>query len=103
MFTPRKPHPMGNEYCTMCCGLSGAMCGIELVEGKDSPRQRPAPEFSSHAKTTGFLLRLCKPFFSTGKVVILDSGFCMLKGLIALVQHGVHALALIKKQRYWPV
>ena len=35
MFVPRKPHPMGNEYHSMCCGLSGIMNSIELVEGKD--------------------------------------------------------------------
>ena len=41
MFVPRKPHPIGNEYHSMCCcGLSGVMySSIELVEGKDRPRQ----------------------------------------------------------------
>jgi Transposase IS4 len=40
MFVPRKPHPMGNEYHSFCCGLRGIMWGIELVEGKDAPPQR---------------------------------------------------------------
>jgi Fe-S oxidoreductase len=35
----RKPHPMENEYHSMCCGLSGVMYLIELVEGKDRPQQ----------------------------------------------------------------
>lgn len=38
----------------------------------------------------------------TGKVVILDSGFCVVKGLIELQKKGVFASALIKKRRYWP-
>jgi hypothetical protein len=36
MFVPRKPHPMGNEYHSICCGESGIMFDFELVEGKDS-------------------------------------------------------------------
>ena len=39
---------------------------------------------------------------STGKVVILNSGFCVLQGLIELKKIGVFASALIKKRRYWP-
>ena len=35
-------------------------------------------------------------------VVILDSGFCVLKGLIELWKIGVYASAVIKKRRYWP-
>jgi hypothetical protein len=46
MFVPRNPHPMGNEYHSLCCGLSGIMCAIELVEGKDRPREVPPPKFS---------------------------------------------------------
>jgi Transposase IS4 len=34
MFVPRKPHPFGNEYHSVACGLSSVMWGIELVEGK---------------------------------------------------------------------
>lgn len=39
MFVPRKPHPMGNEYHSICCGESGIMFAIEMVEGKDRPPQ----------------------------------------------------------------
>ena len=35
-------------------------------------------------------------------MVILDSGFCVLKALIELKKIGVFASALIKKRRYWP-
>ena len=37
MFVPRKPHPYGNEYHSICCGLSGIMFQVELVEGKEEP------------------------------------------------------------------
>jgi len=35
-------------------------------------------------------------------VVILDSGFCVLRAIIELKKRGVFASALIKKRRYWP-
>ena len=44
VFCPRKPHPYGNEYHSICCGLSGIMYGIEIVEGKDRPRERQRDE-----------------------------------------------------------
>ena len=102
MMVPRKPHPFGNEYHTICCGLSGIMFQIELVEGKDAPVERGQPEHNEMGKTVGLLLRLTKPLRGTGKVVILDSGFCVLKALIELRKVGVFGSAVIKKRRYWP-
>ena len=34
MFVPQKPWPFRNEYHTICCGLSGILFSLELVEGK---------------------------------------------------------------------
>jgi len=53
-------------------------------------------------KTVGLLLRLCKPIYSRGFVVVLDSGFCVLKGIVELRKKGVFAAAVIKKRKYWP-
>jgi Transposase IS4 len=100
MFVPRKPKPFGNEYHSVCCGLSGLMWGVELVEGKDSPPESRVPE--PFGKTCGLLLRMCQPIVGRGMVVILDSGFCVLKGLVELKKIGVFASAVIKKRRYWP-
>ena len=35
-------------------------------------------------------------------MVVLDSGFCVLKGLVEIKKRGVFAVALIKKRHYWP-
>ncbi len=103
VFCPRKPHPFGNEYHTACCGLSGVLFSMEMVEGKDRPRQLGPQEFDDEGgKTCGLLLRLLKPVFHTGRYVVLDSGFCVLKAIVALKKKGVFAGALIKKRRYWP-
>ena len=45
VFCPRKPKDKGNEYHTICCGLTGIMFGWEIVEGKDRPRQLGKPDF----------------------------------------------------------
>lgn len=102
MFVPRKPHPFGNEYHSICCALSGIMFQIEIVEGKDAPKDKPPQEFSNFTKTTALMLQLTKPIHAACKVVILDSGFCVLEALIKLRQYGVFASALIKKRKYWP-
>ena len=48
------------------------------------------------------MLRLTKSLWGMGKVVVLDSGFCVLQGIVELVKKGVFASALIKKRRHWP-
>lgn len=78
------------------------MYGLELVEGKDHPNQMPALAHNNLSATCALLLCLTKSIWSTGKVVILDSGFCVLKAIIELKKKGVYASALIKKRRQWP-
>ncbi len=102
VFCPRKPHPFGNEYHTVCCAKSGILMQIELVEGKDRPKEMAAPLFAEKGKTVGLLLRLLEPYFTSGRYVVLDSGFCVLKGIVELKKKGIFAAALIKKRRYWP-
>ena len=102
MFVPQKPHPFGNEYHTICCALSGIMFGIDLVEGKDRPSELPSLDSSKKGNTVSLLQRMCLPIANSGKIVILDSGFCVLSGLILLATMGLYAAAQIKKRRYWP-
>ena len=75
---------------------------MELVEGKDHPKERKQKGDDKGGKTVGLLLRLCQHLYSSGKIVVLDSGFCVLRALIELRKVGVLATAIIKKRRYWP-
>ena len=102
MYVPRKPHPFGNEYHSVCCGVSRIMWRIEMVEGKDTPAGTRKEFDDKGGSTVGLLLRMCKPFFYTGMALVLDSGFCVLKGLIELRKVGVFGASVIKKRRYWP-
>ena len=103
VWCPRKPHPYGNEYHTICCAHSGILFAMEMVEGKDRPKDRTIdPNDKKVGKTGALLLRICQSIFTTGKVVILDSGFCVLRAIVELRKKGVFSSALIKKRRYWP-
>ena len=99
MFVPRKPNPFGNKWHSICCGLCCIVFDVELREGKDAPKERV---HLIQKGTTGLLLRLTKALHYTGKVVVLDSGFCVLETIIALKKMGVFAAAVIKNRRYWP-
>ena len=100
--SPRKPWPFGNEYHTICCYSSGIRWGIDLVEGKDRPQQLGIQQYDNFGSTVGLLLQMLSPIYHKGFVVILDSGFCVLKGIIELRKKGVFASTLIKKRQYWP-
>ena len=83
--------------------MSGILFVVELVEGKEHPRQAGPLEFEDlGGKTVGLLLRMIKSYFDTGRYVIIDSGFCVLKGLIQLRKKGVFSCYFIKKRIYWP-
>ena len=103
IFCPRNPHKFGDEWHNACCELSGILFVVELVEGKAHPRQAGPLEFEDlGGKTVGLLLRMMKIYFATDRYVIIDSGFCVLKGLIHLRKKGIFACAVIKKRIYWP-
>ena len=43
-----------------------------------------------------------KPLWETGKTVITNSGFCMLRGFIGMFERGLYRSELVKKHRYRP-
>ena len=71
------------------------MWGIELVEGKDAPRaaEHPKPKHNNHGNTVGLLLHILQPIFTKGYVVVLDSGFCVLKGVCISTHQKASLLA----------
>ena len=45
------------------------------MEGKDRPTELGKKKWEELGKTVGLMLRMCEHIFSTGKCVVLDSGF----------------------------
>ena len=59
--------------------------------------------FSKKIKTAVLMLEMTRPIHHTGRVVTMDSGFCVTAGILALHDRGVYGQALIKKRgHYWP-
>jgi len=84
------------------CGELEILFWVDLVEGKDQPPEKPKEYSVEHTKTVATVLWLAKPLFAIGTVIIMDSGFCVLKVIVSLLLFGVYSSALIKKQCYWP-
>ena len=117
MVVPRKPHPQGNEYHSICDGKKGSprelakpiLWRIKIQEGKDRPKLANgrfafSNEFETRGstKTESLMLWMTKPIHNTGKRVTMDSGFSVTAGILALHDHGVYGQALAKKRRWWP-
>ena len=117
MSVPRKPHPLGNEYHSIADGDDGkpVMWRIKLQEGKDRPKDETGrwaypSEFEGQdtntgrkfTKTSTLMCEMTKPIHGTGKVVSMDSGFCVASGILHLHDLGVYGQALIKKRKFWP-
>ena len=52
------------------------------------------------ARKRGTMLRCTGPIWNCAKVVIVDSGFCVTKGLAELRKKELFGAALVKKHRY---
>ena len=102
MFVPCKPWSFGNEYHDTGCAESDIIWSLELWEGKDWPTQLNNKPFDDLGKIVGTLLHLTEPVWGSGRVFVLDSGFCVLQAIVELRKKGLFAAALIKKRRYWP-
>lgn len=106
MFVARKPHPFGNEYHTIADGDAGhpILYRVELREGKDRPPELGPKEFDNlGGPTVGLMVRMTRNLWNTGKVVTMDSGFSVTKGIIEQHLRGVFGQALAKKRgRGWP-
>ena len=84
MFVPHKPWSFGNEYHDAGCAESDIIWSLELWEGKDWPPQLNNKPFNDLGKTVGTLLHLTEPVWGSGRVFVLDSGFCVLQAIVEL-------------------
>ena len=75
-----------NEYT--CSGFIYIPRKPWKFEGKDCPWHLGEKEYDGMGRTVGTLLHLMKSQFGTGKTVVLNSGFCVLQGLVELKKNG---------------
>ena len=85
----------------MACDKNGVLYDIELVKGKDDPPEILLKDHSKPGNTVGLLLCLTLSLWGNSKLVIIYSGFSVLKGIVELGKNDVFASVSIKKQIYW--
>ena len=52
--------------------------------------------------TVGLILWMCKTLYGTCKVIVMESDFCVSRGIVELERKGVYGASMIKKKHYWP-
>ena len=93
-FMPRKPTPLGFQAKTLCDGSTGIIINAELVEGKETDRQK---EFvNEYGHCTAVTLRMTKPYWGSGRVLIGDSFFGSFKAAVLLKQRGIYMVGNVK-------
>ena len=95
MCVPCKLHPIGNEYYLVSWEIYGIILVIKFIEGKDRLKELGNMKYYEYRKIGRLLFQLYEAIFSTGKVIILDSGFYMLKRIISIINFGVYLSSLI--------
>ena len=117
MIVTRKLHPLGNEYHSIADGDEGyhVMYQIKIQKWKDRPKDANGkwafpPKFEGenpntvrkYTKTSSLMCDTTVPLHGTGRIVSIDSGFCVTVGILHLHEHGVYRKSLIKNRNYWP-
>jgi hypothetical protein len=79
------------------------MWQVKLQEGNDRPTKAdgsPAfpSKYDSYSKTAKLMLEIMENIHGTGKIVSMDSGFCVTAGILALHDYGVYGQSLVKKR-----
>ena len=97
---------MGNEYHTMACCQSKVIFCIELVQGKDLPKdgEHSEIEFEKEfgSKVAALVVRMTRPLWGSGRTVMMDSGFGYIPSVIQLRIKGLYSTTVIKKHAHWP-
>src|SRR5687767_1176057 len=95
-----KPPPFGNDYnSTICCVKARILYKVELRTVHLNLEKKYE---NKGGKTIGLTCPMTLPIHHTEKVVVMDSGFCVLDGLLELKIVGVFGLMIVKKLEYWP-
>ena len=94
-YLPRKPTPLGIMFKTLVDGESCVLLNMEPCEGKEVDRRK---EFMDTMKrqSTATTLRLAKPWFNTGRIVVGDSWFGSCQTVEELLENGLYSVMCVK-------
>lgn len=91
----RKPRGIGAEMKAMCCGDSGILMTLELMEGKETESMKKWHGEYGHGAAV--MMRLVEYWKGSGRIVTADSAFSSIKALIALHKElGLYFQGIVK-------
>jgi hypothetical protein len=94
LFVKRKPTHVGRESHTTANCDTGAIIFVEPYEGK---LWMQVKEFVLvYGANLAKALRCIKPWFGSGRCVILDSGFASVKCVKGMAEHGMFCIGKVK-------
>jgi hypothetical protein len=101
---PRKPDPKGYEFKAMADVATSLLLRLELCCSESNPFSKQKEFFAgTQSLRIAQILRMCKPWFNTGRTVTADSGFGSPVAVALLREHGLFSNMMVKKARYWPL
>ena len=94
MFVARKPTNCGRESHTTADCDTGCCIFVEIYEG--AARMKDKEFVKDFGKAPAKALRCVKPWFNTGRLVILDAGFASVKCAQGMAEHGLFMIGNVK-------
>ena len=90
----RKPTSLGYLVKTLVDSDSGILMNAEISEGAEIDRKK---EFTDqYGATTATTLRLCKPWWGSGRTLVGDAWFGSYKCAYQLLERGVFSVMNVK-------
>ena len=77
MCVGQKLYLFGKYRHKICCAITLIFWRAQIFEGKDRSAHLGPRIHLDLGRTVGLMVRMCKPLFSTGKAVVMKSGFCV--------------------------
>jgi len=93
---PRKPETLSCEFKDNADATTGIIVRLEICEGKERMKQKEWAGVEGISAGAAMCMRLCKPWFGTGRMLVADSYFASVNTLVNLKKHGIYFTGLVK-------
>jgi hypothetical protein len=98
-----KPIKFGYEIKVCACPRTHLFLHMELCASKrNNYVERKAFFTPERGRRVAQILRMCEPWFASGRTMTMDSGFGSPLAAALLKQHGLYSVMMTKKTAHWP-
>jgi hypothetical protein len=98
-----KPIKFGFEFKVMACPRTHLFLHMELCGSKRNPFVEQKPFYTAQrGRRVAQIMRMCEPWFASGRTITMDSGFGSPLAAALLKQHGLFSVMMTKKTAHWP-